>query len=93
MLHAVSKKWHLIIMIMVLVLVTPPLPTACGGDDDEEDNAGVVSETGSEKPVEKEYRIGQLTTNFGTSDDMDRSPSIAAEEINEAGGIKIGNTT
>jgi len=91
--HTLPKKWLLIIVSMVLVLIVAPLLTACGGDDDDEGDAeATMSGTTSAELQEKEYRVGFLTVNAGTVDEVDQTPFMAVDEINEAGGVQVGNT-
>jgi len=87
--HVMGKRWTLVIMTLVLVLAAIPLFSACGGDDDDEDTT--TGATNGEVK-EKDFVIGYLTTVFDSPDQMDQSIWMAADEINNAGGIQIGDT-
>jgi len=83
------------IMTLLLMLMATPLLIACG--DDDGDDTGEAREertqTAGECTKEERFRVGLIGTIYGmTAESRDYSPDTAMEEINEAGGVRIGDT-
>jgi len=95
----ISCKW--LVIMLLLVLAITPLLTACSDDGDNDESATVSQSTETVEPTgtvgdctkQEIFKLGLTGTVFGMSaDSRDISAQIAMDEMNEAGGIRIGDT-
>jgi len=88
----ISGKW----LVIMLLLAATPLLTACGDDDDGDDTPTTTAQPTKavgECTKEEIFKVGLIGTIYGmTAESRDYSPDTAMEEINEAVGVRIGDT-